>query len=440
MIDWSHALLTPNERVLLARLAVFAGGCALEDAEAVAAGGSVATEDVLDLLSNLVEKSLVVYDPASGRYRLLDTVREYARERLTESGEEPAVRDRHLARFLALAEHAEPGFRGPDTLMWMAQLNRERDNFLSALAWCGSAEHAEDGLLLLDALRMWLCRSSLELGSRVAREALEWPAARARTRGRCLGAYVAATIAYYAGRNEEAIAYGEECLAIAREIDDPLKAIDALVVLGVARMGSGDRTGAREALVDALARSRNLADEVRISDALCNLAEVYTVDGEPGLAIPLCEENLALVRSMGNRHAVGINACNLARNHLVCGSRSSVVPLLREVVSVIDSAMPEQTMQQLLAVCAGLASFDGEWERAARLYGAAEMDLAHRGGTREAAERLFLEPLLARARERLGSAAFEAAERSGRALGYEDAVAEIDEWLSHRESSGERAL
>src|SRR5205085_2667702 len=97
LIDWSYDLLTDNERALLRRLSVCAGGWTLEAAETIGAHGDVASDDVLDLLSNLVEKSLVAVDAQPGRYRLLDTVRQYAMERLAESGEERATRDRHLA-------------------------------------------------------------------------------------------------------------------------------------------------------------------------------------------------------------------------------------------------------------------------------------------------------------------------------------------------------
>ena len=320
-IDWSYDLLTADERTLLARLAVFAGGCALEDAEAVAAGGRIAAPDVLDVVTRLVDKSLLEHDVSTARYRMLETIREYAQERLEASDEAPAVRDRHLAHFLAQAQQAEPEMHGPDWARWMARLTVERDNFLAAHAWCGQAGHAESGLLLLDALRIWLFGTSIELGERLAREALAWPGSRRRGRARCLGEYAAASIAYYAGHNEDAIAHGEECLAIAREIGEALKALDALIVIGVARMGAGDRKGARAALVEALSRARELAHPVRLCDAATNLAELYTADGEPALAIPLYEESASLSRAIGNTHGVALQRCNLARNHLMCGTR-----------------------------------------------------------------------------------------------------------------------
>ena len=122
-IDWSHDLLDERERALLRRLAVFAGGWTLEAAEAVGAGGDIVTSDVLELLTGLVEKSLVEFETAGERYRLLETVRQYAQEQLDASGEGDETRSRHVAFYLALALEAKPMLVGPEQAAWLARVD-----------------------------------------------------------------------------------------------------------------------------------------------------------------------------------------------------------------------------------------------------------------------------------------------------------------------------
>jgi predicted ATPase len=202
-VDRSHALLTEPERVLLRRLAVFAGGFTLEAAEAVGpdpdgAEGGLAGEEVLDLLTRLVDQSLVLAEaPPAGpaRYRLLETLRQYARQQLVDAEEVAAVRGRHAAHYLALAERAAPALHGPEQLVWLDRLEEEHDNVLAALAWLadqglrggqGDREAAEAAPRLGAALTpFWIMRSHLALawewlGRLLALPGAEHTAARAR--------------------------------------------------------------------------------------------------------------------------------------------------------------------------------------------------------------------------------------------------------------------
>ena len=150
-IDWSYNLLTEPERALLRSMAVFAGGFTLEGAEAVGASPGVDRADVLELLTQLVDKSLVEFDAKRHRYRLLETVRQYAHELLLASEEhEEASRTRHLEFFLALVGEADAKLYGPEQGDWLARLDDERENLLAAHAWCGLAdERADSGLRLV---------------------------------------------------------------------------------------------------------------------------------------------------------------------------------------------------------------------------------------------------------------------------------------------------
>ena len=182
LIDWSHDLLTEAERIVFRRLAVFAGGFNLEAAEAVVPGSDVADGDVLDLLSQLVDKSLVAVAVDSGRYRLLETVRQYAGECLAATGDGATLRARHRAHYVALAERARPELVGPHQAEWLARLDLDRENLLSAHAGCaGDPQAGATGLQLVTALKQYFYRRGLlGLAQQVMAEALAHPGAQAR--------------------------------------------------------------------------------------------------------------------------------------------------------------------------------------------------------------------------------------------------------------------
>jgi predicted ATPase len=155
LVDWSHDLLTDSERVLLRRLSVFAGGCTLTAAESVCATTPISTADVLDLLTGLVDKSLLVAeDSAAGtRYRLLETMRQYAAQKLLDAAEAADARDQHLAWCLEFTNGAERGLHGPQRRTWLVRLDADQDNLRAALAWSiGSPGQAEAGLRLATSL------------------------------------------------------------------------------------------------------------------------------------------------------------------------------------------------------------------------------------------------------------------------------------------------
>ncbi|MGH8800652.1 MAG: ATP-binding protein, partial [Casimicrobiaceae bacterium] len=211
LIDWSYNLLTEPERALLRRLAVFAGGWTLVAAEAIGAGGDLDQDQVLDVLTRLVEKSLVAVEPEGQRYRLLETVREYSREQLEKSGEGGDVRSRHLAFYMALAEQARSQLDGPEQGVWLARLDLERENILLAHAWCDRApDGAALGLRLVESMRpYWFSRGLLALRLRLTIEALQREGAQGRNLARCLGLFNAGQVCCFMGRYTEAQGYLE---------------------------------------------------------------------------------------------------------------------------------------------------------------------------------------------------------------------------------------
>ena len=265
LIDWSYDLLTENERSLLRRLSVFAGGWTLDAAESVGSAGAIDEGDVLDLMSNLVEKSLVNMEAEGQRYRLVETVRQYAQERLDESGEADATRSRHLAFYLALAERATPELVGPGQGAWLARLDLEGENLLAAHAWCDRAEGGADlGLRLIFAMKLYMIyRGLLALLHRASLEALGRPGARPRTLARSRVLHGAGQTSFFMGRFAEAHGFLEEGLSIARELGDTGRAAMILEELGSVASGQGDLVTARRYLEQALVLARKAGRQTR---------------------------------------------------------------------------------------------------------------------------------------------------------------------------------
>ena len=434
LIDWSHDLLTEHERTLLRRLAVFAGSWTLEAAEHVGAGGEVDDAAVLDLLSNLVEKSLVELEVEGERYRLLETMREYARLRLDESNEGDAVRTRHLAFYLALAEKASPELVGPDQGVWLARLDLERENMIAAHAWCDHAEGGgELGLRLIHAVKLFLANRGLLAPLRQGTvEALARPGAQRRSIARCRALLAAGQVDCLLGRFGKAKGYLEESLAIAREIGDKGRAASVLQTLGMAAIGQEDRATARRYFEEGLALVRESGNRHELAAALTALAQLHRVEGDLDAAEPLYEQVLELARALGDRETIALGLLNRAMVSIGRGSGDRARGMLVEALAIAVEIGSKRAGASLLEVTAGLAALCGAHERVALFFGAAEAQTEQTGLHRDPVDEAFLAPRVAEAREALGEAAFAAAAAAGRALSYEDALGEARAWLEKR--------
>jgi len=437
LIDWSHELLSEHERAVFRRLAVFAGGWTLEAAEAVTAFASVEKRAVLDLVTQLAEKSLVAMDADQARYRLLDTVREYADERLTEVGESEETRTRHLNYYVALAEQARPQLAGPKQAEWLARLDVERENLLAADAFCDhAADGAERGLRLTYLMRpYWVNRGLLGLGLRITVEALARAGAKAPSAVRCGGLFDAGQLSCFMGRYSEARRYLEESLAIARELGDERRIAVVLQPLGMAHLGEKNLPAARRYLEEALARAQQRGEPREICGALNTVAQLHRVEGDLRKAEALYEEVLEIGTELGDRETVGIILLNLAMVAVARSAHERARSLLGGVLAIARETGSKAVGQSVIEVCAGLAVARGEWAQAARFYGAAEGQAAHSGLHRDPADEAFLAPLVAKARTAMDAAQFGASEDAGRKLSYAAALAEAEAWLA-RPSAG----
>jgi len=433
-IDWSYDLLSEPERALLARLAVFAGGWTLDAAEAVGATAKAEAADVVDLLGALAEKSLVEIDPSGARYRLLETVRQYAHERLDERPDATEAGDRHLSFYLAMAESASAQLTGPEQGAWLARLDVERENLLAAHAWCTRDEgNAEAGLRLVSAVKLYLInRGLLTLLHRITVEALGRRAAQTRSLARCRALHTAGQLDCHMGRYGEALVYLKESLAIAREIDDKRRATAVLQALALALLGSGDNAAARAHLEEAIEFARALDDKHQLAGALNGLGQIYRGEGTLDAAEPIYLDVLAIAREMGDREIVCVALLNLAMVSIGRHRADRVPAMLLEVLDVAEELGSKPAGQSAVEVCAGLAAASADWQRAARFFGVAEAQTGSTGIHRDPTDEAFLAPLIEAARGALGYDAFTRATDAGRNLPYETAIAEARAWLRGR--------
>jgi len=441
LIDWSFDLLDEDERMLFRRLAVFAGGWTLESAEAACAGNGLDAPDVLDLLARLVEKSLALMDAGGARYRMLETVRAYALEKLAQAGDETPTRARHLDHFLGLAEAARPHLAGPVQGLWLKRLDVERENFVAAYGVSEQQGRADLGVRLMHALRPYLItRGDLSTGLRFATALVHGDGLGERDAARCMALFGAGQFSFYLGRHAEARAWLRECAEIAREIANTPILARTLQPLGAADLAEGDVAAARQHLEEAVSLAREQGDARELASALNLLAMLYRMEGEYSQAEPLFEQVIATARALGDSESTALGLLNLAMNRISSASAPSALPMLREVLGIARETGSQPVWQSVTEVGVGLAASLGEFAEAARLYGAAEAQSEAARRPRYVADQAFLNPLLERTRLQLGPAAFEAELQAGRQTTAAAQREALSAWLERHSAPASSAL
>jgi predicted ATPase/class 3 adenylate cyclase len=424
LIDWSYDLLPPDEQRLFQRLSVFAGGWTLEAAEAVVAGAPIESGDVMDLLANLVEKSLVMLDLDSGRYRMLDTVRQYASDRLAERDDGADTRSRHLAWCLALAAAARAGLAGPEQGQWLERLDRERENLLAAHRRCDlAADGKEQGLQLVFLLKFyWFQRGLLTLALQVTSEALARTSTGERTLARCRGLADVGQFHTFMGHYAEARSYLEESLALARELGDTNRIAAVLQPLGQICLGEGDAEGAGSYLREAVEQARAVGNPRQLASALNGHAQLLRQQQDLAGAEAIYAEVVEILTAVGDQESTAIGWLNLAVVAVERGRLDDARGLLDNVLRVTAALGSQQLGQGALDVAAGLAAAGGSAVDALRLFGAAEARAQRSGLRRDSADAAFLLPRVEHARAALGQEAARRAEAEGARWSYEDAL------------------
>ena len=343
-VDWSHALLTEPERVLFRRLAAFLGGFDLDAAQTVAGGGDVQRFQVLDLLTLLVDKSLVVADNSGGRtrYRLLETVRQYALEKLGESGEADSVRARHRDHYTSMAAPLDAP-AGSEYEQRLEQANLEIDNLRAAFAWSRENSDVELALALASSLQpLWQARGRL-------REGLDWfDTALADDNAQHLGVAAAvraraltdrAPLGLWAGAADSPD-QAQHALAIAREVDDPALLARALTACGHIA-GYFDAEAARAYLAEAIGLARALDDRWRLSQILAAQAFAALTAGDPIATRAPAEEGRDLADAIGDRFTSRRCRWCLGTAQWVSGDLVTAAAQFREVAAEAETAHDE---------------------------------------------------------------------------------------------------
>ena len=469
LIDWSYDLLNPEERTVLDRLSIFAGGWTLEAAEAVTAAGDAGEWQVLDHLAALVGKSLVQVEEIQGstRYRLLETVRHYAAERLAlRAGSELAeARAAHRDHYLALVETADLHLRGPNEAVWLDRLELEFDNVRAALAFSlADPVSAEPGLRLATGLR-WFCNMRGHGGEVLAalNVLLERPDAGMPTPARARALTAACHLLNNFGDGSAVPSMADEAIKIAGGLADDAVTADALSQLSWFTFHRADLPAALAHIDEAVGPARRAGDPGLLAEILSRRAVFKGESGDPDAALADQQEALALSRAAGDNYRLAITltnlgvgeleagelraarahfqeasvlADNLGYQHLSAGMRENLgfVELIdtnysharRHFIDSLDTARITGLKPHVRGALLGLAlaaGADGDPTVAATLHGVADEHFEQPGRGFAAIEVGVRDRDRAQLRATLGDAAFEAACRYGRTLSQADAIA-----------------
>jgi predicted ATPase/class 3 adenylate cyclase len=465
-VDWSYDLLNPSEQTVLERLSVFAGGFTLDAAEVVCSGRNATEKMVIDLLTSLVDKSLLLVDTSGSatRFRLLETIREYGSERLMQEGaaEIADVRRRHAEVFLALAEEAAADQHGPAQAQRLVQLETERDNLRVAAAHLLPAPSgAGRALRLGTALSwFWLARAHYGEGIDTLEAALDRPEAGGVPVERIRALTALGRLHVRHGDLIAARAVGEEGLSLTDETTHPGLVADLLLLLVVAHRGdpvdvtglidraadlarqAGDpaliarvlikradlaqelgRPGFSEDTAEALVHLRELGDEGGMVHLLNNLGYAALEGGDTGAARRYFDEALALAERLRHAGHLLVLWLNIGAAAIVQGDFDDAQRLYTDALRVAGQTDDAGSiLYGLLGLALCAVARGGDDRRAAMLHGAAQALLERLGQGFEAVEARLRDDNLVDLRQRMGAGAFEQAYGAGQQLSTGDAV------------------
>jgi predicted ATPase len=465
-ITWSYDLLNAAERMLFAALAVFAGGATMEAIEAVcrrgelevgglepdaaiAAPRSNAPTSILDGLASLVDKSLLrQIESADGaaRFVMLETIREYAQERLAASSGAAGLRRRHAEHYLALAEQAEPELSGAEQAAWLDRLEAEHDNMRTALVFCleASAQGDHDinlqppasslteiGLRLSGALgRFWWIRGYLSEGRDLLDRALAAQIAirnrdqRAPKEARAKALNATGLLAWVQADYKRAQLYYTECLSLRKELAEPARIAQALNNLGMVTSTLGDYARAIELYTAALTIYRKNGNQLGAARALNNLGTVSQRQGDQQQAKRFYEDSLALFRGLQDHQSTAILLRNLGEIELQLANYAQALDYYTEGLTLHQSMGDKGGIATSLEGLANIAAQQDRMESAVRLWSAADLLREAANIQHEPSERAAHQQVVADTQARIGAARWNAAWAAGRAMSLEQALTE----------------
>jgi non-specific serine/threonine protein kinase len=425
-INWSYDLLSVKERALLCRLSTFAGGWTLEAAEAICWGNRTEPSEVLDLLTRLVDKSLVAADMRNGeaRYRLLETVRQYGRDRLLDSGEDvDALRRRHRDWYLDLAQHARARFHTTEQEAWVKRLRAEHDNFRVALEWSIGAGDAEPGIQLAATLAwFWYVDGHWSEGRKWLERALQMDGD-VRSATRVWALMGASYLVRSQGDYERARVFAENGLTIARETNNSSDIAVFLLNLGIlALQHEGDPGRGRALLEESVALARECDGKDTVAWALAQLGHIARDSTDYERAKTLYAESLASAREYGERYIIAYALRNEGVLALHKCDYAGAATLLTESLDLCRTRGPNWVTQECLVGMAEIACAERRYKKAARLFGAGDALREVLGARRLPSSNVRYEECVASTRAALGNIPFVAIWTEGRAMTLEQII------------------
>ncbi len=371
-IEWSYTLLDSYEQRIFGRLSAFVGGCTIEAVEALCALLGDGVEQVLDGVTSLADKSLLrqVEHGEESRLIMLETIREYALERLAASGEAERARQAHADYYLALAEQAEPELSGPQQVVWFERLEGEHDNLRAAVQWFlepvgTDGQRSERALRLVGALqRFWRMSGHFSEGRSYLERALaQSQGANLDTRAKALN--VAADIALFdLYEHERAEALCRESLTLYRELGDKRGIATSLSLLGWVAQRQFHREAARALHEEGLALSRELFDKRGIAEALYDLSNLAFSQGDYDMSYSLKEESLALLRELGDKWSIAYLLLQVVSVASYQGNYDKAYPLADEGLILFRELGDKEGTADALLALGGVALNQGEYVRA----------------------------------------------------------------------------
>ncbi len=431
-LDWSHGLLSPSGQALFRRLSVFAGGWALEDAEAVCPGGMLEPADILPALSELVDQSLVAVERPSGgtrRFRLLEVIRQYADERLRSAEERSLLRRSHSARFAAVAMEARGELTGPKQPAWTQRLEQDKGNLRAALAWgLDAPEGLESGAEITCTLaQVWQLRGEFA-------EGLMWHR-RYIARSHALPRRVQANLhestgflAVHAGLGDEARSHWEQAAAIFAEVDDPAAVGRQLHYLAHATMGI-DAPRAAVLAARGLALEQEAGDQWWTSACLFALGDASFILGDVDKAADCYSKSQVLARRLGHAFAIARRFVRLGQVARTRGDLEGARRHLGESMRVAQTGSDDWGVTMALAAWASMAASVGSPRTSAMLLGAAQGRLDQYGAVLWALDRAEFARTASTVGALLGEDAFRGCLAAGRTLTPQEIDSLVNELL-----------
>jgi predicted ATPase/class 3 adenylate cyclase len=376
-IAWSYDLLDEKARRLIARFSVFARGAALEQAETVCGPAVEVGGDVVSRLDELADQSLLRRQPdfVDPRLIMLQTIREFAGEKLEESGEAEAIRDRHVAAFIELAEEAAGGLFGDQRKAMLDRLELDHDNFRAALDWCVAGKRTEQGMRLAAALwRFWQMRGHLREARSRLEGVLALPGAESFADARRKALEAVGGVAYWQADMDQAQVFYDEALVLTRATGDRRAIANALYNDSFPRI-IGRTTGMLDALpvlAEAVAIYRELGDRAGVARCLWAIGNVHHFHKDYPAATPPLDEAIELFRGLDDRFSLGWALHTRALVAVNTGDAPTARPLIKEALELFSKAGDISGITLLVDDAAQLAALEGNRLRALRLAGAGQ--------------------------------------------------------------------